>query len=654
MSYSPSQSDQPDGDFSRQSADTKRQQSSSLSPSVSSSPAPSLSLSFSSFLTGGTHHPLSATGPLSPNNAVSPSHLSAVAALIAQSFAPRVAVFASPDADDLAREKGLPSLLELLRPFSDTVSGPIHLRDAQGIASNVDDFGFRFVSPAASVPQRQQQQQHQQPLSPSKKPAQTSSSPPCFDLQDLDALLDAYLDKGPRYYATDATGSAVEPHDGLYYKFLLRMFAAPPISPHETFSHPVAALIAITSRNEHPSETLAKLYRAGNELPVPAYMTKDFLRYYLYIHDDDRDDLTRSIAAFERMKRDLGIHCYMIRVRSKPADLSAQEPLMQFAPSVWITAAEELQRIRNPPGEVYIYDSDAQAIRFFIHEFASKSLVPFMERCVATWNEQVLANRRGITGRLFSASKRFLSAGNRTTTATTAPGNYDSVTGTYGYMTAEAQMRKLADYTFMLRDWKLANSTYDILRKDFMNDKAWKYHAGAQEMAAASLIFAGTPLTSKTRAETIEPLLDSATYSYISRCAQPTYALRTILISSELLRSRGGGAADDAARWLMKAVSEKLMGNLAHALVIERVSACYSIRTGQGSQGWGNRRRKAAFWQLVAAKEWVMLDKKAHARACLDEAGENVYDALDWTDEPGALLFELRHATESMVYDSSM
>lgn len=41
-------------------------------------------------------------------------------------------------------------------------------------------------------------------------------------------------------------------------------------------------------------------------------------------------------------------------------------------------------------------------------------------------------------------------------------------------------MRKLADYAFMLRDWKLAHSTYDIVRKDFANDKAWKYAAGAQ------------------------------------------------------------------------------------------------------------------------------------------------------------------------------
>lgn len=41
-------------------------------------------------------------------------------------------------------------------------------------------------------------------------------------------------------------------------------------------------------------------------------------------------------------------------------------------------------------------------------------------------------------------------------------------------------MRKLADYAFLLRDWRLAHGVYELLRTDFTNDKAWKYHAGAQ------------------------------------------------------------------------------------------------------------------------------------------------------------------------------
>ena len=58
-------------------------------------------------------------------------------------------------------------------------------------------------------------------------------------------------------------------------------------------------------------------------------------------------------------------------------------------------------------------------------------------------------------------------------------------------------MRKLADYAFMLRDWKLAHSTYDILRKDFANDKAWKYAAGAQVLShrVAKVDFVGNDCT---------------------------------------------------------------------------------------------------------------------------------------------------------------
>lgn len=40
------------------------------------------------------------------------------------------------------------------------------------------------------------------------------------------------------------------------------------------------------------------------------------------------------------------------------------------------------------------------------------------------------------------------------------------------------QMRKLADFAFMLRDYRLSMSVYDTVRKDFqLEDKAAKYYA---------------------------------------------------------------------------------------------------------------------------------------------------------------------------------
>lgn len=43
----------------------------------------------------------------------------------------------------------------------------------------------------------------------------------------------------------------------------------------------------------------------------------------------------------------------------------------------------------------------------------------------------------------------------------------------------EMSMRRLADYSFMLRDYRFAYSIYDLVRKDFKtNEKANKFLAG--------------------------------------------------------------------------------------------------------------------------------------------------------------------------------
>jgi hypothetical protein len=174
----------------------------------------------------------------------------------------------------------------------------------------------------------------------------------------------------------------------------------------------------------------------------------------------------------------------------------------------------------------------------------------------------------------------------------------------------------------MLRDWKLALSTYDILRTDFQNDKAWRHYAGASEMAALSALMAPTPLSSKTRSENIDAWIEAASYSYTDRqrSAAPYYALRTLCLSFELLRLRGSSAADDAARWATRILEQGLVGSVGHALITERTSACYAVRTGIGQYKLGSRRRKAALWSVLAAQNWYRLDKSQQAERALDTA----------------------------------
>jgi hypothetical protein len=200
--------------------------------------------------------------------------------------------------------------------------------------------------------------------------------------------------------------------------------------------------------------------------------------------------------------------------------------------------------------------------------------------------------------------------------------NYDSLQGFYRPDSPEALMRKLADYSFMLRDWKLALSTYDVLRTDFNNDKAWRHYAGAAEMAALSALMSTGPLSSKTRTENIDGWIEAASYSYTDRqrSAAPYYALRTLALSLELLRLRGSSAADDAARWAARILETHLVGQIGNALFTERVAACYSIRGGVGHYNLGSRRRKAAFWAVMAAETWYRQDKAMQAEKCLETA----------------------------------
>jgi hypothetical protein len=172
----------------------------------------------------------------------------------------------------------------------------------------------------------------------------------------------------------------------------------------------------------------------------------------------------------------------------------------------------------------------------------------------------------------------------------------------------------------MLRDFKLALSTYDLLRTDFSNDKAWRHYAGANEMAALSALMSPQTLSSKTRTENVDNWLETALYTYTARSESPYYALRGTALGLELLRLRGFSAADDAARWGQRVIDDKLVGPVGRALFQERISACYAVREGMGSMRLGSRRRKAAMWAALASEEWLSGDKALQAEKNLERA----------------------------------
>ncbi|KAL7927339.1 cis-golgi transport protein particle complex subunit [Trichoderma austrokoningii] len=570
--------------------------------------------------------------------------------LILRSFVPHVSVCASRDTEALIREKGFQNgLWELLRPFGENIQGKVNIRDSNGVGRIFEDFSIRFTRFGENIERPDAlsagSQQAPPPRNPNGAPERSAGNRSAIN--DIESVVERHLSYAeesflgmPHQSIMMRYGSDSEAASPYYALYLRRLLSGLPISAHETFAHPVACIIAISSRNPAPIEELRRLYSetSQGEKKLPSWVDGDYLRYYVLVHDEENDDITRSMGLFEQMKRHLGLHCHLLRLRCSQS-VETDDDSIPLPRSDWMSAPEELAEIRRSENDEdfedpsrYIFESDATAIRTFVREMLMQSIIPTMERHATIWNDQVASRRRGITGRFMSLSKRWTGFGSSSRSSSssnninTSKDGYDP-SGFYRADTSEAIMRKLADYAFMLRDWKLAHSTYDLLRSDFSEAKAWKYHAATNEMAALSLLLMPQQLTSKSRAETVDQMLESAFYSYNTRCSSPYGATRTLILAQELLRLRGGSSIDDAARWCTRLLETKILGRIGDALVKERLAICYASKLGVGSWSWGSRRRKSAAWSVFAARAWAQQSKHIPAQRCLNEA-KRMYETL--------------------------
>lgn len=140
--------------------------------------------------------------------------------------------------------------------------------------------------------------------------------------------------------------SFLPPASPNYRLYLRRLLSAFPQAPHETFLHPVACVVAISSSNPSPIESLRQLYAdtSQGDKRSPLWVNPEYLRYYVLVHDEDNDDITRSTSFFDQMKRHFGLHCHFLRIRSAQClpddDLAVPLPVPE-----WTSPAEALARI---------------------------------------------------------------------------------------------------------------------------------------------------------------------------------------------------------------------------------------------------------------------------------------------------------------------
>ena len=329
-------------------------------PDTPSAGTPSAGLVGGSLFSPGTTDGITQPAKSLPSTPDDPRHI------IARAFVPHVAVLASAEVEELVYHKGFSGgLLQLLRPYGERLSGKVTVRDSTASSKQLEDFGIRFkgLRDGLESPRLPDQinQTRQKPNGnghlESPVGAISTRIRTGGDIAQVEEVVDRHLlfaESQSVQGATDyinfknpGSGSLSSPSP-FYSLYLRRLLSGLPMTPHETFSHPVACIIAISSRTPSPIEELRRLYTSTNagEHRLPQWVNNEYLRYYVLVHDEEHDDMNRSQALFEQMKRHFGLHCHLLRLRSSQC-LPSDDDSRRLPSCDWTSAAEELAEIQR-------------------------------------------------------------------------------------------------------------------------------------------------------------------------------------------------------------------------------------------------------------------------------------------------------------------
>lgn len=593
--------------------------------------------------------------------------------LIVSAMSPQVCVYASEQADQVATKLQFHSLLQLLKPFGDRIEHKFQIKDSHFISKTIDEFSLRFVPPLEHMLSVQQ--------------AESGTKAQLFNYQSLELLMTEYIQlvdlELQKCGAEDKLMKRLL-KKSIYVKFLTKLLASSSITSFESINQPVASFFFITGEESY--EQARQMLIQYKSAKLPEYLSiDDIIPVFIIITDQtNADQQEKSAQLREHIKKQLFVEAFVLSLDLNSNDDSV--PSVVLNPPILCTVDEELQNthLSSTPNPS-LPTANLTAIYQLLKDVIQKKLIPFMEKKITTWDEQVIVPRKSITGRLFNVSRKYF--GSKRETPNELSGNYNSELGIYRYNSTQTLTKKLADWSFMLRDYRYSYTTYELAKKDFLNDKAWTHLASASEMAAISLLMGAANITSKLKNDTIDPLMDNSNYTYLARCGLKTYALRSILVVSELfcnLRDTWSNAPT-AIKWVQKALNDKLVTKTGKVVLLERIGYYYSICISAQAKAimtrkliteksqdemnddedvdfvnplklnirniatMGNtRQRKSALFKLIAARNWDPVSEPLQVLMCLQDT-KTVYQGTVIGEREGGLLKRLQVASEDKL-----
>ncbi|GAV63866.1 TRAPPC-Trs85 domain-containing protein [Cephalotus follicularis] len=370
--------------------------------------------------------------------------------MLLDEITPVVMVLHTQLVEESSMKNGL-SFVQMLSPFANFDNIDVPVRTASDQPYRLQKFKLRLFS-ASDIRQPNLEVAKERLQQVITEAGEKDFSELCLDPPQIDNVL-------------GSSESEILPSWFQYFdKELVRTLS---FSDHEAFDHPVACLLAVSSKDEQPINRFVDLFDT-DKLPSllnDGAMDPKILKYYLLVHDNQDGPPEKSTKILTEMRNTFGPNdCQLLCINS------SQDGQIEHQNNPWASYKTDATSSQHPG--CFLDMDDFNEIKDFMQELSSTHIIPYMEQKIRVLNQQVSATRKGFRNQIKNLWWR---KGKEET--------LDAPNGQmYTFSSIESQIRMLGDYAFMLRDYELALSNYRLISTDYKIDKAWKRYAGVQEM----------------------------------------------------------------------------------------------------------------------------------------------------------------------------
>ncbi|XXG85723.1 hypothetical protein AAC387_Pa11g0756 [Persea americana] len=500
--------------------------------------------------------------------------------MLVEEITPAVMVLLTPMVEEACQKNGL-NFVQMLSPFCLFNKIDVPVRTASDQPYRLQMFKLRLVY-ASDIRQENVMAANEHLKQVVSNASEEAFSDSQSDSPQTETMLDFAESK---------------PQPSWFQNFNKELLHSLSFSDHEAFDHPVACLLVVSSKDEHPINKFVDLFNT-DQLPSllnEGAMDPKILKYYLLVHDNQDGNSEKATNILAEMRSTFGSSdCGLLCINSVNGVVERTDNLC--APY------KNDSSLHSDIG-CFLSLDDHNEMKDFMQDLSSKHIIPHMEQKVRVLNQQVSATRRGFRNQIKNLWWR--KGKDDTPDAPTGP--------MYTFSSVESQIRVLGDYAFMLRDYELALSNYRLLSTDYKLDKAWKRYAGVQEMIGLSYF-----MLDQSRKEA-EYCMENAFNTYLKiGSSGKRYATRCGLWWAEMLKA--WGLYREAASVYFCISNEE--PRLHAAVFLEQSSYCYLFSKPP-------MLRKYGFHLVLAGSRYDLSDQRKHAIRTYKNA-LSVYKGSAW------------------------